>query len=67
MQGTCLAGEIGYHLLGPKILATLKLMGRIRKARDWYFFSTVISATMVRLGLVSFMDLETACAAMGRH
>ena len=33
--------------------ATLKLMGRIKKARDWYFFSTVNSATMVRLGALA--------------
>lgn len=29
--------------------ATLKLMGKIKNARDWYFLSTVISAIMVRL------------------
>jgi hypothetical protein len=41
-----LAGEC---VPGPRKLATLKLIGRMRKARDWYFFSLVISATMVRL------------------
>lgn len=36
-------------MTGPRMPATLKLMGRMRKARDWKRFSRVISAIMVRL------------------
>lgn len=35
--------------MGPKMPATLKLMGRMRKALDWYLRSTVISEIMVRM------------------
>lgn len=37
------------NIQGPRMPATLKLMGNIRNALDWYFLCTVISAIIVRL------------------
>ena len=50
--------DVDLDLPGPSKPATLKLMGRIKKALDWYFFSTVTSATIVRLAELAGLCVE---------